>query len=67
MCSSQNRGQPIKGIGIGLTNDINENFNIANKNDKMERRSVEEMVNNMVIEDNQAREISSVKYTGYVG
>ena len=66
MGSSQNRGQTIKGIGIGLTNDINENFNIP-KNDNLERRSVEEMVSNMVIDDSQAREIKSVKYNGYTG
>jgi hypothetical protein len=66
MGSSQNRGHPIKGIGIGLTNDINENYNIS-KNDNFDRGSVEEMVNNMVIDDSQARQINCVKYNGYMG
>ena len=53
MGSSQNRGQPIKGLGIGLTNDTNENYNIANKENLDDRnfgevRSVEDMVNNMI-------------------
>ena len=66
MGSSHNRGHPIKGMGIGLTNDINENYNIS-KNDNYDRGSVEEMVNNMVIDDSRAREINNIKYNGYMG
>jgi len=53
MGSSQHPGQPIKGIGIGLTSASNENYNIVKSENGDERnfadrRSADEMVNNMI-------------------
>ena len=53
MGSSQHRGQPIKGLGIGLTSAPNENYHLVKSENEEERnfaegRSADEMVNNMV-------------------